>query len=296
MIITAYNRKDYLLDAVKSALNQTLDKKYYEIIVIKNFSDNIIDDFINKNNIKNIPSNDASFSGKICEALKIARGNIISFLDDDDLFFNNKLEYVNKIFNDKNVVYYHNKNIVINENSDRIDYSYNNIDFNMSSISITREIIDINILKSVKYSIDTLMYMFALNSGKKIIDGNEILTYYRMHNSITHNFDGSINKYIKFNINSFNNVLDSYNKMYKLFNNNYIKNLLLHKIIFTYFLLKIFDNKKVSLRKYIMFFFTKSCNKNRLYEYKVLIASLFLRKIAIDRLYKNEINKLNKTN
>ena len=34
VIITAYNRKEFLLNAIKSALNQTLDKKYYEIIVI----------------------------------------------------------------------------------------------------------------------------------------------------------------------------------------------------------------------------------------------------------------------
>ncbi|WP_241760253.1 glycosyltransferase [Thermoplasma volcanium] len=35
VIIIAYNGKKYILDAVKSALNQTLDKKYYEIIVIE---------------------------------------------------------------------------------------------------------------------------------------------------------------------------------------------------------------------------------------------------------------------
>ena len=45
VIITAYNRKEYLLDAINSVINQTLDKKYYEIIVIKNYNDSKIDDF-----------------------------------------------------------------------------------------------------------------------------------------------------------------------------------------------------------------------------------------------------------
>jgi Glycosyl transferase family 2. len=54
VIITAYNRKEFLLDAIKSALKQTLPKDKYEIIVIKNFKDNLIDDFINENNIKSI--------------------------------------------------------------------------------------------------------------------------------------------------------------------------------------------------------------------------------------------------
>ena len=54
VIITAYNRKEFLLNAIKSVLNQRLDKKYYEIIVIKNFRDKNIDDFIKDKKIKEI--------------------------------------------------------------------------------------------------------------------------------------------------------------------------------------------------------------------------------------------------
>jgi len=43
VIITAYDRKKYLLGAVQSALNQTLPKDLYEVIVIKNFRDETID-------------------------------------------------------------------------------------------------------------------------------------------------------------------------------------------------------------------------------------------------------------
>ncbi len=109
VIITAYNRKEYLLDAIKSVINQTLDKKYYEIIVIKNYNDSKIDEFISDNNIKNIFSYDNSLSGKIYEALKIASGNIISFLEDDDLFLPFKLKEVYNVFqqNDKMIFYKH---------------------------------------------------------------------------------------------------------------------------------------------------------------------------------------------
>ncbi len=94
VIITSYDRKGYLLNAIKSVINQTLDKKYYEIIVIKNFNNSIIDKFIDKNKIKSILSDYKSLSKKLYLALNIANGNIISFLDDDDLFANNKLEIV----------------------------------------------------------------------------------------------------------------------------------------------------------------------------------------------------------
>ena len=109
VIITAYNRKTYLLDAINSVINQTLDKKYYEIIVIKNYNDSKIDEFINKNNIINIFSRDNSLSGKIYEAIKIANGDIISFLEDDDLFLPTKLKEIYDNFIDTpNLVYYHN--------------------------------------------------------------------------------------------------------------------------------------------------------------------------------------------
>ena len=43
VIVTAYNRKEFLLQAVSSALRQTLPREYYEVIVVKNFEDEEID-------------------------------------------------------------------------------------------------------------------------------------------------------------------------------------------------------------------------------------------------------------
>ena len=68
VVITAYDRKVFLLNAIKSVLSQTLDKTYYEIIVIKNFKDDNIDDFIKKNKVIGIISNEESLSGKLVEA------------------------------------------------------------------------------------------------------------------------------------------------------------------------------------------------------------------------------------
>ena len=118
VIITAYDRKEFLLNAIKSALNQTLDKKYYEIIVIKNFRDENIDDFINENKIKHILM-DGTMGKFLCSGIDASRGEIICFLDDDDLFFENKLEIVYKEFKkDMNIVYYHNFGVSINRNGE----------------------------------------------------------------------------------------------------------------------------------------------------------------------------------
>ena len=50
VIITAYNRESFLLNAIKSAVNQTINKRHYEIIVIKNFKENTVDEMIYRGN------------------------------------------------------------------------------------------------------------------------------------------------------------------------------------------------------------------------------------------------------
>jgi len=98
VIITAYNRKDFLLDAFNSALNQTLSRDKYEIIVTKNFTDNKIDNYIKKNGGKLVFFEKGSMEEQIADALKYAKGEVICFLDDDDLFMKEKLEYIYMFF------------------------------------------------------------------------------------------------------------------------------------------------------------------------------------------------------
>ncbi|MGC8615393.1 MAG: glycosyltransferase family 2 protein, partial [Thermoprotei archaeon] len=84
IIVTAYNRKKYLLSAVKSVLDQTLPRDHYEVIVIKNFRDDFIDSKLKEWGVTNLYSESVGLGAKIYEALQVARGDVISFLDDDD--------------------------------------------------------------------------------------------------------------------------------------------------------------------------------------------------------------------
>ena len=221
VIITAYNRKEFLLNAIKSVLNQTIDKKYYEIIVIKNFREQNIDDFINKNKIIGIVSNQESLIGKLVEALNIARGTVISFLDDDDLFFENKLGIVYKKFRkDNNIIYYHNCYVPINTNGKTINVNKVNIDpdFNMSSISIKKSIVKINNADKINMLQDTLMYLYALESNEKIINGREKLTYYMVHNSASNIVATNFEEYRERALTIIEETLKSYIILEGLFN------------------------------------------------------------------------------
>ena len=149
------------------------------------------------------------------EAINIAKGTVISFLEDDDLFFENKLEIVYKEFKkDNDVVYYHNLWMPINKNGETININYINTfpDVNMSSISIKKSIVKIDEENKINISTeqDTLMYLYALESNKKIIKGKERLTYYMLHNSTSNIVSNKFEEYRKFVITNSDLSINNY--------------------------------------------------------------------------------------
>ena len=204
VIITAYNRRRFLKQAVKSVLTQTVDKSLYEIIVVKNFRDPDID---NINGITNIMLGDEPVGTYLAEGIKHARGEIISFLDDEDLYRANKLEYVLKVFStSEDIVYFHHNMVFIDDANKilgfghgpfkDIELKYNNIISRvkceiilqigavMSAISVRSRIFDKNVLKALSrlYAfIDYFVFLIALKSKGTIVHRNVYLSFYRLH-------------------------------------------------------------------------------------------------------------------
>lgn len=291
VIISDYCRREYITGAMESALNQTLSRDHYEMILIKNFEDEKIDRYALEHGIRTMLSRDSTLSGKIYEAMAIAKGNIISFLDDDDVFYKEKLEIVyNKFKNNKNLVYLHNGFSGIDVNGRTIVYENSNPDFNMSSISVRSEIIKTDMLKKVSKSIDTLMYLYALESGKGIEFESTPLTYYRVsENSVTHSFN-NIQTFTDFSIKSLNRILESYIQMESMFKSRKALRILKHREIFTRIRIKLFGGKGPGIWNYFRLIVTPT-TESRAYELKVAISSIILKNYAIRKLYENEIRK-----
>jgi len=102
VIIPTYNRYDHLLEAINSAQNQTY--KNVEIIVVNDcssdekYKDGSIEK-LNKVKVIHLPVNlrtkynvKASQGKTRDEGIKIAKGEWIAFLDDDDYWYPTKLE------------------------------------------------------------------------------------------------------------------------------------------------------------------------------------------------------------
>ena len=121
VIIQAYNRKEYILGAFRSARRQTLSFKNYEIIVTKNFKDRVIDNYIERHGGKLIFFEGGSVGDQIADAVQNAKGRIICFLDDDDLFLRTKLNFILRTFQrEPSLLYMHNNLVYINEEKKQI--------------------------------------------------------------------------------------------------------------------------------------------------------------------------------
>jgi len=245
VIITAYNRKEFLLDAFNSALNQTLSKDKYEIIVTKNFRDSKIDSYIKKNGGKLVFFEEGSIGEQIADALKYARGEVICFLDDDDLFMKEKLEYIyNTFLENKNLVYINNARIYIDDKGNYLNkgpskfekrekditikgfnkkpvellrvQQYANPWHNNSSIAIRKPILKrfMNALYSLKSTEDVFYYFISLISGDLLIS-DQSLTKFRVHESTSNsiiNYESYKKTILKFESKDMVNIILSKTK------------------------------------------------------------------------------------
>jgi glycosyltransferase involved in cell wall biosynthesis len=124
VIIPAYDRKDFILEAVRSVFNQKLDKELYEVIVVKNFEDKTIDDYIHKLGFKNLISDSPRYGEKVSIGIEESSGEILAFLDDDDEFKQDKLNRIYKVFSSRqDISYFH----------DTREYTYNGRDISINN-------------------------------------------------------------------------------------------------------------------------------------------------------------------
>ena len=168
--------------------------------------------------MKNIVTKEEPLGAKIVKGVEESRGEVVSFLKDDDLWLPQKLEIVKQVFKDKDVIYYHNKYrlFISTQNSynlqDLITYlQENNVKnssltllknfkckvantsvyscniYNNSSVSLRKQVLynHTNQLKKVKLSVDLfLFYLVIIISGYMVFD-NRVLTLLRLHNKNT---------------------------------------------------------------------------------------------------------------
>lgn len=216
VIIRAYNRKEFLIKAVDSALQQSLDRLHYEVIVVKNWKDDLIDDYLKSKNVKNL-FRDGIAGLLIVEGLRNSTGNVICFLDDDDRFIRTKLDIVYRKFSEINgLTYYHNSITPLNEDGSPAIFKHDAIDFGMSNISILRAALRETVIERISFFQDPVIFSLALDYGGKIIDDKTPLTLYLVHSSTSNFKNMSFDEYKVKSFTAYKNYLSNAEMVHSL--------------------------------------------------------------------------------
>ena len=222
LILIAFNRKEYITSAFRSVLAQNIESSLFEIIVIKNFPVEIIDSWKGKPAVMAIPAPSAIKGESYSVGVRLSRGDIICFLDDDDEFEPDKFGRLLALFSTCNgPVYYHNQRTIIDgsgrsvsgrwirplagsQKEDLIILSPDKVRestmpatfaayFNMSSMALSRQIL-INMLQELAMApplIDIFMICTAVAANATFMFDSRRLTKYRVHsNQVSYWEDG----------------------------------------------------------------------------------------------------------
>jgi len=208
VITTEYWPRNFLKYAVKSVLNQTLDRGYYELIVVKKFRDPEIDYLIESNSGKVVILDDKPIGYYLYAGIVESESEVLAFLDDDDAFTFRKLEYVYKyVYGKGDVCYYHHlayvidkhnkllgksfggpsETIVINsQNKKQVKHvlnKYGLIGSLMSATVVRKEAVveRLNQLRTLITNQDSFMFLASLNSNCLLIHEPLNLSFYRVH-------------------------------------------------------------------------------------------------------------------
>ncbi|AAY81218.1 glycosyltransferase family 2 protein [Sulfolobus acidocaldarius] len=206
VIITSYNRKQFLTSLIDSLLIYT--KNYdSEIIVVKNFLDERIDSYLDSLPVINIYSKDTTLGGKLKDGISRSSGNIIFFVEDDDLFHPDKIPRVLNTFGNRasisRIDFYHNAALTFSDQipnkievKNEVDvfkpsnnsrsllntlYHKHKAGFNVSSIVLDRNfaVESSDLLGKVKLTADTFLFFYAWEKRRNIAIDKNTLTFYR---------------------------------------------------------------------------------------------------------------------
>ncbi|MCG2890479.1 MAG: glycosyltransferase family 2 protein [Acidilobus sp.] len=159
VIVTAYNRRRYLPFALRSLETQTLPRDRFEVIVVKNFEDKESDSIISRNGWKDLYEDSTYHGRKILVGLEESRGEVITILEDDDVYVSNRLEEVYRAFTSYDrLVYFHNSQTIIDSNGNVLESPPLFLPTSKNLVGGSPIVIDVNKLQMLarKYGISTV--------------------------------------------------------------------------------------------------------------------------------------------
>lgn len=196
IIMPCYNDADHISDSINSIMSQTYEN--WELIIVDDFStDNskkIIRNYMNKESrIKLIESNSNIGPGPSRnKGIKISKGQYIAFLDSDDLWDKNKLDFQINFMQRKNIAFSFTSYRIMHGNKvsntvipARESVTYSDL-LKINHLGCLTVILDLKILNkkyfmpNLKRQQDLGLWLSILRSGEIATGCNQVLATYRV--------------------------------------------------------------------------------------------------------------------
>ena len=212
VIIPVYKRVEFVEQALLSLESQNIDKDLFEVLIISNAEINLSKSY--NLNLEIIHSDKITLAGKLAQGILLAKNEVITFLEDDDLYCSDRISDILKCFSDNyDLTYYHNRSIHFRksrlldknikycsgrstkrsfrvENEEKWDISKEDekrlnksqADYNLSSVALRKSFINdyVEMLSKLgtRY-IDTFMFSISLYKGNSLMIVSKVLTKIR---------------------------------------------------------------------------------------------------------------------
>ena len=313
VIIPAYNRKKYLKGALNSVIEQDLSTELFEVIVVKNFYDYDLDTLINNNNFVNIYSNETSYIKFILKAAEKAKGDIISFLEDDDLYLRERLTFTyNAFISNSNLGFLKTNFAMFSEQGEErnniwkeikdpilVKGKENNLQTNLkihqygidaviSASAIRKTLLTVESKISELYHFDYFLPYITLKNGYDILATDKVLTKYRLAESWTHASTSNYKEFVKKKSDLLVNTIQSYEIIKSILNEKNFNRALDYQITEMKLELSITGDKSIDI-PFILNYLRRSLMERNFKRIIFLLVSFLgkLNKKAIKKLFVN---------
>jgi hypothetical protein len=216
VILMASRHREFVLEAIDSVRRQTLDPKQYELVVVHDYDDEVLERKVDGMGGRLARVGPGDIGPAIGAGVEASRGQILTFLDDDDRYLPNRLAFIYEMFRkDGELGFVKNNFVVIDasgrqlprhplrarqrRNSKRLGPVVLRqesraaqlrrllplgVDFNSSCMAVRRDLV-VNFLRNMELSgfrlLDELAFFSTLVSSKSVSIDPTILTEYRIH-------------------------------------------------------------------------------------------------------------------
>ena len=193
VIIPFYNQENYFEEGLNSVIHQTYSN--LEIIIINDGSDKKYDEVLTKfqskhlDKIKIFSQENKGVSAARNLGILQSKGEYIAFIDSDDVWLPNKLEYQINIIKKKKIDFIHGSYLIINEDSSFVGkfiaktLNYKDLikscDIGLSTVLIKSNLIKKHLFKNISTKEDYVCWLSVIKEINSLYGDSKEVAFYR---------------------------------------------------------------------------------------------------------------------